>query len=84
MFSISTIASSTSTPATKPIAMVDMKLSVIPSRLMNQKAGIADIGIASAEMAVARISRKNSRTTKTARTAPSTRPSIAERYWPFV
>ena len=79
MFSISTIASSTRTPATKPIAIVDMKLSVIPSMLMNQKAGIADIGMASAEIAVARMSRRKRRTTKTARTAPSISPSIADR-----
>ena len=64
--------------------MVDMKLSVIPSMLMNQKAGIADIGIASAEIAVARMSRRNSRTTNTASTAPSISPSIAERYCDLV
>ena len=50
MFSISTIASSTSTPATRPIAIVDMKFSVMPIMLMNQKAGIAESGMATAEM----------------------------------
>ena len=34
MFSISTIASSTSTPATSPIAIVDMKFIVMPSCVM--------------------------------------------------
>ena len=50
MFSISTIASSTSTPATRLSASSDRKLSVIPIMFMNQKAGIADSGMASAEI----------------------------------
>ena len=42
--------------------------------LMNQKAGIADSGIANAEMIVARMSRRNRKTTKTARIAPQPQP----------
>ena len=61
-----------------------MKLSVMPSMLMNQKAGIADIGMASAEMIVALMSRRKRKTTRTASTAPSHRPSIAELYWLLV
>ena len=64
--------------------MVDMKFMVMPSMLMNQKAGIADSGIEIAEIKVARISRRNSRTTRTARIAPSIRPSIADRYCDLV
>ena len=50
---------------------------VIPIKSMNQKAGIADSGMASAEMTVARKSRRNRKTTSTARMAPWIRPSIA-------
>ncbi len=45
---------------------------------MNQKVGIADSGMASAEMIVERPSRRNRNTTITARIAPSTIASIAE------
>ncbi len=51
---------------------------------MNQKVGIADSGMASAEMTVARQSRRNRKTTNTARMAPSIRPSIAEIYCSLV
>ena len=71
MFSISTIASSTSTPATRLSASRVMKLSVKPIRSMIQKVGIADSGMASAEITVARRSRRNRNTTTTASTAPS-------------
>ncbi len=71
MFSISTMASSTSTPATRLSASSDRKFSEKPSRSMNQKAGMADSGIAIAEISVARQSRRNSQTTRTANTAPS-------------
>ena len=84
MFSISTIASSTSTPATRPMAMVDMKFMVIPNMLMNQKAGMAESGMEIADISVARISRRKMRTTSTARTAPSSNPSIAELYCALV
>ena len=59
MFSISTIASSTSTPATRLSASRLMPFSVKPSRSMNQKVGIADSGMAIAEISVARQSRRN-------------------------
>jgi len=45
---------------------------------MNQKAGMAESGIAIAEMTVARQSRRNRKTTMTARTAPSTMAATAE------
>ena len=64
--------------------MVDMKLSVIPMSVMKKNAGMAESGIAMAEMTVARMSRRNRSTTRTARTAPSIRPSIADEYWAFV
>ena len=47
--------------------MVDMKFRVMPIMLMNQKAGIADSGMAIAEIAVARMSRRKRSTTRTAR-----------------
>jgi hypothetical protein len=55
-----------------------MKFRLKPSISMNQKAGIAESGMASAEMRVARQSRRNRKTTSTARTAPSTMARIAE------
>ena len=45
---------------------------------MNQKVGIADSGMAIAEIRVARQSRRNRKTTRTASTAPSISDSIAE------
>ena len=71
IFSISTIASSTSTPATRLSASSEMPLSVKPIMSMNQKDGIADRGMASAEIIVARQSRRNRKTMTTASTAPS-------------
>ena len=53
-------------------------LSVKPSSSMNQKVGIADSGMASAEISVARQSRRNRNTTMTASTAPSISASIAD------
>ena len=47
---------------------------------MNQKVGIADSGMASAEMTVARQSRRNRNTTITARIAPSSIAWIADLY----
>ncbi len=47
---------------------------------MNAKVGIADSGMASAEIAVARQSRRNSHTTSTARIEPSISALIAESY----
>ena len=51
---------------------------------MNQKAGIAESGIASAEIAVARQSRRNKNTTITASTAPSIIAWIADLYCSIV
>src|SRR3546814_6706928 len=54
IFSISTIASSTSTPATRLRASSDRPFSEKPIISMNQKVGIADSGIAIALISVAR------------------------------
>ena len=80
MFSISTMASSTSTPATSDSASRLTWLSVKPIICMNAKVGIADNGIASAEIAVERQSRRKNHTTMTARMEPSTSALIAESY----
>ena len=53
-------------------------LSEKPMRSMNRKVGTADSGMASAEISVARQSRKKRKTTTTARIAPSTIALIAE------
>ena len=58
MFSISTIASSTRMPATRLSASRLMLLSVKPSAFMKKNAGTHDSGIASAEISVARQSRR--------------------------
>ncbi len=73
MFSISTMASSTSTPATNDSASRLTPLSVKSNQYMKANVGIADSGIASAEIAVARQSRRNRNTTSTASTDPSMR-----------
>ena len=67
----------TSTPETRLSASSVMKLSVKPSSWRNQKVGIAESGIASAEMTVARRSRRNRKTITTASTAPSIIARIA-------
>ena len=72
IFSISTMASSTSTPATRPSASSDIVLSVNPIRFITQNVGTAESGIAMAETIVARQSRRKKNTTITASTAPST------------
>ena len=51
---------------------------------MNQKVGIADSGIAIAEMIVARQSRRKKNTTMTARIAPSIIAAIELSYWTLV
>ena len=71
MFSISTIASSTSTPVTRDSASRLIWLSVKPIHCMKAKVGSADSGIASAAMPVARQSRRNTNTITTASSAPS-------------
>ena len=55
-------------------------MSVKPISCMNQKLGIADSGIAIAEIIVARQSRKKKNTTITASTAPSTIAAIELSY----
>ena len=84
MFSISTIASSTSTPATSASASSESWFKLKPSRSMNQKVGIADSGMATAEIAVARQSRRKKNTTTTARIAPSIIAAMALSYWSSV
>ena len=79
MFSISTMASSTSTPATKDNDSSVIPLSVKPIHCIKAKVGMADKGMASAEMSVARQLRRNSQTTATARIEPSISASRAER-----
>ena len=78
MFSISTIASSTSTPATSDRASRLISFSVTSISDMNANVGIADSGMASAEIAVARHSRRNSQTTSTASREPSISASSAD------
>ena len=84
MFSTSTMASSTSTPATRPSASSDIWLSVMPSMSRNQNEGMADSGMAIAEITVARQSRRKKNTTMTARIAPSTMAAIELLYWSLV
>ena len=74
MFSISTMASSTSTPATKDNPSRVISLSVKSIHCMKANVGMADKGIASAEMTVARQLRRKNQTTTTA----SIEPSISE------
>ncbi len=57
-----------------------MEFNENPMKCMNAKAGIADMGIASAEIDVARKSRRKNQTTITARIDPSTSALIAEWY----
>ncbi len=71
MFSISTMASSTSTPATSERASKVIWLRVKSIHCMKANVGMADSGMASAEMIVARPLRRNSQTTPTARIEPS-------------
>ena len=81
IFSISTMASSTSTPATSPSASSESSFSEKPNHVrMNQKVGIAESGMAMAETTVARQSRRKKNTTITARIAPSTIEAIELSY----
>ena len=79
MFSISTMASSTSTPVTSVMPSKLTRLSEKPIKLIAQNVGIAANGKATAQMRVARRFRRNSSTTSTASTAPSISVSIAAR-----
>src|SRR5258708_4186826 len=78
MFSISTMASSTSTPATRERPNSVMVLIVNPINCMNANVGIADSGIANAEIKVARQLPRKNQTTTTASTEPSTSASNDE------
>ncbi len=82
MFSISTIASSTSTPATSASASSDRKLRLIPIIPMNQKAGIADKRDRDrGDDRGADVPQEQEDTTRTARIAPSTSARIELSYW---
>ena len=78
IFSISTIASSTRMPVTMVMASRLTRLSEKFSALMMKKVGMIDSGSASVETSVARQSRRNSRTTTTASSAPSISVSIVD------
>ena len=71
MFSISTMASSTRMPTTSASDSSVSPLRLKPSQWMTAKVGITDSGRAAAATRVARQSRRNHRTTSTARKAPS-------------
>ena len=77
MFSISTMASSTRMPVASVIARNETRFSEKPRRSITQKVGMADRGSAMAEISVARQLRRNSSTTSTARSAPSSSVWIA-------
>ena len=71
MFSISTIASSTRMPTTSDSDSSVTTLIVKPNRCIAKKVGMIDSGSATAEISVARQSRRNAHTTITASRAPS-------------
>ena len=71
MFSISTMASSTSTPITSDSDSSVTTLSVKPIHCITMKVGMADSGSATALTTVARQSRRKNHTTSTASSAPS-------------
>ncbi|MOA06678.1 hypothetical protein D3C78_1263320 [compost metagenome] len=77
MFSISTMASSTRIPVASVSARKLTRLSEKPMISMIQKVGIAESGSATAAIRVARQLRRKSRTTMTARIAPSIKVSSA-------
>ena len=77
IFSISTMASSTRMPVDSVMARNETRFSEKPSRSIAQNAGKIDSGSEIAAMMVARMSRKNSNTTMTARIAPSNNVEIA-------
>ena len=73
VFSITTIASSTKMPIESESASMVMLLSVKPMKSMNAKVPITEVGIASAEMKVARQSCKNTQMISTVRIDPKIR-----------
>ena len=76
MFSISTMASSTSTPITSDSASSVTVLRLKWNRYIAPNVGRMDSGNAVAQMAVERQSRRNQKTTTTASRAPSISSSI--------
>ena len=66
-------------PVTSVMARRLTTFSEKPSWLITQKVGIAESGSAKAETSVARMSRRNRKTTMIDRSAPSIRVSIADR-----
>ena len=71
MFSISTIASSTRMPTTTDSASRVIRFRLKPNRCITAKVGMIDSGSATAEIQVARQSRRNNQTTNSASNAPS-------------
>ena len=71
MFSISTMASSTRMPTTTDRASSVMMFSENPNAYITANVGMIDSGKATAEIQVARQSRRNSQTTSKASSAPS-------------
>jgi len=71
MFSRTTTESSMSRPTTRLMAIMVMMLSVKPSLHITKKVTISEVGSASAEMSVERQSSMKTKTTSTAKSAPS-------------
>ena len=71
MFSTSTMASSTRMPTTTAKASRVIMLRLKPNQYITAKVGMIDSGRATAEIRVARQSRRNQNTTATASSAPS-------------
>ena len=70
MFSSTTIASSITTPTASASASSVMVLSVKPKIHMKPKVPISEIGIAAATINVGRVRRRNTKTVRTASSAP--------------
>ena len=79
MFSISTMASSTSTPTTSDNASSVTTLRLKPDSCIRKKVGITASGKAVAATTVARALRRKKITTITASSAPSSSKSIEPR-----
>jgi hypothetical protein len=84
MFSISTIASSTRMPVLSVMASKLIMFREKPRTSMTQNAGKMDSGSVIVAITVALRSRRNRKTTSTARAAPSQSVSIAASYIPTV
>ena len=75
MFSRTTIASSITMPTDSVSASIVMRLSVKPMYQTSPKVAMIEVGIAIAAMIVERRLLRNSRTTRAARTEPTSRCS---------